>query len=162
MAIIYNHSEEYVNQMYQSINITHPHQLDAEDIAARNGLSLIYMSSSSVRIGNTIVLNEELSEEEQWQQFGHELCHALWHSGNQLGMPVPFKEYQEFKANNFSLYACIPPFMLNRIKLPEYEKDAVWMLMRTFGVTKKFAEKRLQQYKNNLYSQGPFKIHQIS
>ncbi|WP_377277366.1 ImmA/IrrE family metallo-endopeptidase [Planococcus dechangensis] len=150
MTVFYNHSEDYVNHMYQSIIINHPHQLDPEDIAARNGLSLVYMRSSSMRIGDTIVINEDLSEEEQWQQFGHELCHALWHSGNQLHMPVPFRVYQEYKANNFAQYACIPSFMLHNMKLPKYEEIAVLMIQKEFGVSRDFAKKRLDQHLQNL------------
>ena len=150
LTVFYNHSEDYVNHMYQSININHPHQLDPEDIAARNGLSLVYMKAPSMRMGNIIVINEELSEEEQWQQFGHELCHALWHSGNQLRMPVPFRVYQEYKANNFAQYACIPSFMLRNMKLPKNEEIALSIIQREFKVNRTFAKKRLDQYLRNM------------
>ncbi|WP_149865378.1 ImmA/IrrE family metallo-endopeptidase [Bacillus zhangzhouensis] len=33
------------------------------------------------------LINTRLSPQEQWQDFGHELCHALRHEGNQLIMP---------------------------------------------------------------------------
>lgn len=152
MNYTYNWSEEYVNNMYQTIGIHLPHQLDSEEIAARNGLSLLYLPTAAMNFGNAIVLDNRDSEKKQWQAFGHELCHALWHAGGQIAVPVPLQVYQEAKANNFAQYACIPTFMLLNMKLPAYERDAVWMIQETFGVEREFAEKRLHQFLRNLYS----------
>ena len=150
MSYTYNWSEEYINNFYRAIDIYHPHQLDIEEIASRNGLSVAYLSTEPMNIKNVIVLDDRTAAAEQWQDFGHELCHALWHSGNQITMPMPYQVYQENKSNNFAQYACIPSFMLHGMKLPTHEKEAVWMIMETFGVERWFAEKRLQQYLRNL------------
>lgn len=146
----YNWSEEYVNNMYRAIGIHHPHQLDLEDIAARNGLTVFHLPTKAMIIDKAIVLDSRVSAREQWQDFGHELCHALWHAGKQIVVPMPLQVYQEAKANNFAQYACIPTFMLQKMDLPAYERDAVWMIMEKFGVIQDFAEKRLRQYIKNL------------
>ncbi|AQU79768.1 ImmA/IrrE family metallo-endopeptidase [Planococcus faecalis] len=150
MGYTYNASEDYLNNFYRSIGIHSPHQLDLEEIAYRNGLSVLYLPTESMNVKNAIVLDERVTTAEQWQDFGHELCHALWHSGNQITMPMPYQVYQENKSNNFAQYACIPSFMLHNMTLPNNEKEAVCLLMETFGVEHWFAEKRLRQYIQNL------------
>lgn len=152
MNYISNSTEEYVNKMYKSIDIYHPHQLSLEDVAARNGLSVVYSDAHPMSFGNAILLNTNNTYEQQWQAFGHELCHALWHAGGQIAMPMSWEVYQEAKANNFAQYACIPTFMLLNMKLPRYEQEAVWMIMETFNVERDFAEKRLHQFLRNLYN----------
>lgn len=145
-----NWSEDYVNKMYQAIGVHRPHQLDIETISSKNGLSVIYLPRESINIDEVIFLDERLSNAEQWEEFGHELCHALWHAGNQLTLPMPFQVYQEHKSMNFAQYACVPTFMLRDMKLPALEREAVWMIQEEFGVTRAFAEKRLEQYLRNL------------
>lgn len=146
-----NSSEEYVNNMYREIGIHHPHQLALEEIAARNGISVFYLPTEPMNIETAIVLDSRNSEAVQWQDFGHELCHALWHAGRQIAVPMPLEVYQESKANNFAQYICIPTFMLRNMDLPAYERNAVWMIQETFGVEREFAEKRLRQYIKNLF-----------
>jgi Zn-dependent peptidase ImmA (M78 family) len=149
MRPTYNLLEEYIMKMYHSIGIYHPHQLDNEDISSRLGMVLVYMPAKSFNVENLIVLDERNSDTEQWQDFGHELCHALMHIGNQNRMPLPFRLYQEWKASSFSLHACIPTFMLDKMELPESEAKAVNMIHETFGVEYSFAKKRLDQYIRN-------------
>lgn len=146
-----NWSEEYVNNMYRAIGIHHPHQLDIEEIAARNKSSVIYLPNAPMRVENVIILDSRVSDAKRWQDFGHELCHVLWSLGNQITMPMPLEVYQENKSNNFAQYACIPTFMLQNLNMPAYEREAVWMIQEKFGVEREFAEKRLKQYIRNLY-----------
>ncbi|KAA0956675.1 ImmA/IrrE family metallo-endopeptidase [Planococcus sp. ANT_H30] len=150
MSYTYNATEDYLNNFFQSIDIYSPQHLDLEEIAYRTGLSVLYMPTEAMNIKNTIILDERSTDAEQWQDFGHELCHALWHFGNQITMPMPYQVYQENKSNNFAQYACIPSFMLKQITLPDNENEAVWLIMETFGVTRPFAEKRLRQYIQNM------------
>ncbi|MDI2588097.1 ImmA/IrrE family metallo-endopeptidase [Psychrobacillus sp. NEAU-3TGS] len=149
MRYTYNVMEEYVKKMYNSIGIYWPHQLDMESISARLGTTLVYLPYSSMTVGNAILIDDRLTECEQWQDFGHELCHIEWHDGNQRVLPSSFLEYQEFKASNFAYHACVPTFMLERIDLPTNQKKAVWVLQKTFRVNYEFAEKRLHQYLSN-------------
>lgn len=151
MRHTYNWSEEYVNNMYRAIGIHHPHQLDLEEVAARNGLSIFYLPTEPMIIRDAVILDNRTSDSERWQDFGHELCHALWHAGGQIALPMPLQVYQENKANNFAQYACVPSFMLRNLNLPAHEREAIWMIMETFGVEWQFAEKRLRQYFKNLF-----------
>lgn len=150
MTYTYNWSEDYVNNMYQAIGIFKPRQLNIETVSSRNGLAVIYGPRKSMIIDEVIFLDDRLSAAEQWEEFGHELCHALWHAGNQLTLPMPFRVYQEHKSNNFAQYACVPSFMLRELELPKNEREAIWMIQEEFGVTREFAKKRLEQYIRNL------------
>lgn len=152
MLVVYNNVEQYVMQLLQRIDIYHPHQLNAEEIAGRLGLSVAYLQFESACIDGHIFLDSRKDDTEQWEDFGHELCHALWHAGDQAVLPITMREYQEWRANSFALNFCIPSFMLDRLQLPAYEHQAVWMLMEKFGVSKGFAEKRLSLYLRKMYS----------
>lgn len=154
MAYTTNWLEDYINNMYRAIGIHHPHQLDPEDIAARHGLEVVYLPTAPMSFGNAIVLDDRASDKKNWQAFGHELCHAMWHAGGQINMPPPLRSYQETKANNFALYACIPSFMLAKVDWPPYKREAVRMIQETFGVEKDFAERRFNQYASNWFAQN--------
>lgn len=160
--ITYNHLEEYVCRFLHLIDVYSPHQLNLENVHTRLGLQLFYIPHNSMAIDGAVFLDNRKTESEQWEDFAHEICHVIFHAGDQAVLPLPMREYQEWKAENFAQHLCIPTFMLERLNLPAYEKDAVWMIMETFGVTRIFAEKRLRQYVSNLYSQRPLKIHRIS
>lgn len=150
MANTYNNLEEYVRQLLQHIDIYHPHQLNIETVYARLGIGIHYLEQDAMFVFGYIFLDSRKSEALQWQDFGHELCHALWHAGNQALIPLSMREYQEWKAENFAQHFCIPSFMLNDMKLPNYEREAIWMIMECFGVEREFAAKRLQQYLRNI------------
>lgn len=149
MKYTYNLMEEYVKEMYNSIGIYWPHQLDMESIASRLGAILIYLPYGSMTMKNAILIDNRLNECQKWQEFGHELCHVEWHYGNQRVLPPAYIEYQEWKADSFAQHACIPTFMLEQINLPEDEKKAIWKIQEKFRVEHEFAEKRLQQYVGN-------------
>src|SRR5690606_30833464 len=125
MRYIYTTIEEYVHVLYQSIDIISPRQLDAEDIAARLGLSVMYAPLMSFYSNGVINIDDRLSKERQWQDFTHALAHALLHVGNRFHLPPPFVAYQEEQANTFSRHACIPTAMLHNLDLPDHEAAAV-------------------------------------
>ncbi|ANU13501.1 phage-like element PBSX protein [Planococcus halocryophilus Or1] len=149
MANTYNNLEDYITKLLHRIDIFHPHQLTMENIYPRLGLTVYHIPQDSMAIEGIIFLDNRKTDAYQWQDFGHELCHALWHAGDQALIPLSMREYQEWKAENFSQHLCIPTFMLDKMELPNHEKEAVWMIMETFGVERWFAEKRLRQYLSN-------------
>lgn len=146
MLVVYNNVEQYVMQLLNRIDIYHPHQLNAEEITSRLGLTVAYLHFKSACIDGHIFLDSRKDDAEQWEDFGHELCHALWHAGDQAVLPISMTEYQEWRADSFALNLCIPSFMLDQLQLPDYERQAVWILMEKFDVSKAFAERRLELY----------------
>src|SRR5699024_12610101 len=90
-----------------------------------------------------------LTYQQQWQEFGHELCHVLWHAGRQENISDSFCSYQEGQADNFAYHLCIPTFMLCRLKgVSTYE------VMNLFNVEYGFASKRLEMYRNKIIMKG--------
>ncbi|UPW82367.1 ImmA/IrrE family metallo-endopeptidase [Lysinibacillus sp. Ag94] len=149
MNFVYTHLEDYIRELYTEIGVTKPKHLDPRIIAPRLGFIVIYLPCESVSYDNIIYIDSRLSEEEQWQEFCHELGHVLSHSGNQTKTHYLFREYQEWKANNFAFQACVPTFMLNNINLPKNKKEAIITICILFKVDYEFAKKRLDHYLNN-------------
>lgn len=154
MTFVYTHLEDYIYNLYTSIGITNPKQLDPRIIAPLLGITLIYLPYDSTNTGSVIFLDSRLSKEEQWQEFGHESCHATLHSGNQAKSIPLFREYQEWKANSFALHFCVPTFMLNKITLPIDKELAIIKICLLFNVEYDFAEKRLDHYLNNHFPEN--------
>jgi len=121
-------------------------------IAVKLGAEIVY-HRTFFRFDNEIVLAPG-SPEEEWMNFGHEICHFLRHCGNQANLHPLFIELQEWQADNFMYQFCAPTFMLKKMKLPDHEDAAVDMLCKTFCVLPEFARRRLQQYIRNHLQRG--------
>ncbi|MRG86967.1 ImmA/IrrE family metallo-endopeptidase [Salinibacillus xinjiangensis] len=118
-----------------------------EEIARKLNIN-IYYGDSSFRFGNNIVLKKS-SKQKEWQDFGHELCHVLWHEGNQLNMPLPFRDLQEWQSINFAHHFCAPTFMLLELK-----DVNVYNIMETFNVDYCFAKKRMGMFVQRIFNGG--------
>ncbi|MEE3805413.1 ImmA/IrrE family metallo-endopeptidase [Lysinibacillus fusiformis] len=149
------YTEDFIENLYTKIGVSLPHQLDLNDIAYKLGILVYFWENPSqvLFLGTQtyIFLDRDLSPKQLWQDFCHELCHVLLHSGSQEKMPFSWIEYQEWKANNFMLQACIPTFMLNKIIIPDSEDKAILLIQDLFNVEWDTAYKRLEQYKNNRF-----------
>lgn len=135
--------EEYVREFLQRIDIHHPHQLHIENLYTRLGMELYYIPHGSMLVDGIVFLDSRKNDAEQWEDFAHELAHALFHEGDQAQIPAFMRDHQEKQADLFTLHFCIPTFMLEELEL-ESVSHPTWHLMETFGVTREFAEKRLQ------------------
>jgi Zn-dependent peptidase ImmA (M78 family) len=144
--------EDWVQDFYSHHDIYHPHQLDFLEIAARLGLHVHFQKFSSRIYAGEIILDERLTDQEQWQEFTHELCHLYRQYGNQLAMNKQFLSLQEAKAENFSLHFCIPTFMLLRYEIANFldVEAGVPFIAKEFGVTESFARERLRQFKRKI------------
>jgi Zn-dependent peptidase ImmA (M78 family) len=146
--------EQQIKNLYHSLGIYRPDQIDLEDIASKLSIWVhvapFHSKAQKFRGHYSIVLDSRLSEYERWEDFGHELCHVLMHVGNQLKMPKPFKEFQEAKANNFAQHFCVPTFMLLDSGIPCTWNEAVLFIMETYNVSEHFARKRLEHFNNQV------------
>jgi Zn-dependent peptidase ImmA (M78 family) len=153
--------EQQVKDLYHSLRIYRPDQMDLESIAAKLSIwvHVAPFTSKAQRFKGlySIILDSRLSDSEQWEDFGHEVCHVLNHAGNQLQMPKPFKEFQESKANNFALHFCVPTFMILDSGLPYTWNEATLFVMDTYNVTEHFARKRLEHFNKQVIG---FEFHE--
>ncbi|WP_084279249.1 ImmA/IrrE family metallo-endopeptidase [Anoxybacteroides tepidamans] len=142
--------EQYIQDLYQHLSITEPYQLDMIDIAAKLNIWLHFADIRSTAIDRngtySIIIDRRLPRQQQWQDFGHELCHVLRHSGNQIMLPQSMVQLQEAQAANFALHFCAPTFMLLNLELPYTEKEIVYVISETFGVEPFFAKKRWDRF----------------
>ncbi|MES9695670.1 ImmA/IrrE family metallo-endopeptidase [Bacillus toyonensis] len=143
--------EDYIQHLYQSISIIVPEQMDMIEIAKKLNIWLYFAPFGSHAMEKNqltnIIIDNRISQPEQWEDFGHEICHLLLHSGNQLVMHQMFLDYQEAKAKNFAQQFCVPTFMLRKLS-PQQLK--AYIIAEKFNVTLQFAEKRLLHYENQL------------
>jgi len=94
-----------------------------------------------------IILDSRLKPFEQREQFFHELCHILKHVGHQSMLPKAFRELQEWDANNFTMYAALPYFMVK-----QYDFEDPYLIQHLaidFKVSEDLCKKRIEQIKRN-------------
>lgn len=149
----YSYLEDFIKDFFSQMGIHSPSLLDFRVIAKNLGIKVFYWLDSSQALFAKekpfIFLNETLNQQQQWQEFCHELAHVLLHIGDQFYMSPLFREYQEHKANNFMYHACMPTFMLDELQLDDSTPQTVMKLQELFNVEYEFALKRLTQYLNN-------------
>ncbi|UKS24891.1 ImmA/IrrE family metallo-endopeptidase [Paenibacillus sp. HWE-109] len=118
-------------------------------LAAKLNIWVYTMDMSSMAVEKnglfSINVDRRLSAKEQWEDFLHELCHVLRHSGNQMVMPDRYVDWQEQDATNFQLYAAMPLAMLKKLALPEQKNEMIALLSEEFQVTYRLAEARIVQ-----------------
>lgn len=151
--------EQWIEDLYKQHNFMKPSELTIIDVASRLNIWTYFLDSGSQAIERnglySICVDRRLSRAEQWEDFLHELCHVLRHSGNQIHMPNTYTEMQEIEANNFVLYASLPYYMIKELSLPNLNNEAIDLLIETFGVTHILAQRRLEQIQRRVL-QGTF------
>jgi len=150
MTYTHSHLEDYITNLLRSINVQHPHQLNIDTVTSRLEFEVHYLPFDAMYLENYLFLDSRTSKQKQWQDFGHEFCHARLHEGDQALISAMQKDYQEFKADNFAQHFCIPSFMLDQMKFSEYDRNPIVRIQEAFSVEYSFAEKRLHQYIMNL------------
>ncbi|EGQ21126.1 MULTISPECIES: ImmA/IrrE family metallo-endopeptidase [Sporosarcina] len=153
-----SHLEDYIQQKYEELSINLPSQLNKYVIGSRLNIGVYLTSHESEAFywdkRYYIFINRRLNSRQRWQEFGHELCHILRHSGHQSRMPSPLRELQEWQADNFMYHFCVPTFMLRRIRLPPNRQAAAYVIAEMFNVELEFAAERLERYVRKQYTGG--------
>lgn len=148
-----NHIERYIQQFYQSIEINDPLLLTIELIVDHLELEVMYWphSSAIARSSNQyiIFLNDRLSMQQQWQDFGHEMYHFFFDDAQFETLSKDYVTYSESKADYFAYHFCVPTFMLEKLKGVD-----VYDVMRLFNVEFNFALRRLEMFRNKIIGRG--------
>jgi Zn-dependent peptidase ImmA (M78 family) len=147
--------EEYVKNIFINLGICHPQDIDMEAIAKGLNINIHYRESMSqmvcIKGQYHIILNQFDSPVKQWQDFTHELGHALKHVGNQRMLNGLFKGLQEGQANNFMYHFCVPTFMLMEFEFHATKDMTIQKIAESFGVSITFAKKRFEMYERKIY-----------
>lgn len=148
--------EEKAYQLLHRLDILSPEQINLEFIASSQNIEILYCNSKSRTIihpfrldWHQIIINEELSEQEQREKIGHELGHLLIHTGNQFLMTKDFIQMQEQQTQSFAGYLLVPFFMIS--ELPDYSDQAIYYLANRFNVTLQLAKQKYQQLMSRQY-----------
>jgi hypothetical protein len=146
--------EQWIEALYQQHDIVSPEQLQITEISAKLNIWVYFMDMGSMAVEKnglfSVNIDRRLSAKEQWEDFLHELCHILRHSGDQMAMPAPLLNWQEKDAANFQLYAALPFSMIKGLKLPERQGEIIELLAEEFRVTHRLAADRLEQIQRRM------------
>lgn len=144
-----NRTEKFVYQFLNAINISQPYQLGIENISDAINLPVFYWEYGSEAVfyrgKYKIFICDWQTNQQKWQDFGHELCHILSHDGDQKQIPTSFLQMQEHQAEYFSYHLCVPTFMLLQL-----EEISINSIMYQFNVDFEFASKRLSLLQNKI------------
>lgn len=145
-----NKTEHFIHQLMQSLSINAPSDLGIDSISTKINVPVIFWEHGSEAVFYCnrfkIFLNKYDSPQKQWEDFGHESCHVLQHSGTQSKMHRPFLYYQEKQASYFAYHFCVPTFMLDNLK-----EVTIRDIMNLFNVNYDFALRRLEMYQSKFY-----------
>lgn len=151
----YTHTEDFVKQLYDKIGITSSETLNYVTIAQFLHIEVLLWHKQSMALFDDqqpyIMLCNQHTPQQQWQDFCHELCHVLLHEGgSQRKAAHPqWIEYQERKANYFMRHATVPTFMLDN-----YKELSVTSISEHFCVEYDLAFQRLHEYMLNKRFRG--------
>ena len=144
-----NKTEQLIYDFYQSINVSNATSLMIELITERLNMHLLYWNESSAIARHDdryiVFINESINEQQQWQDFGHEMSHYFTDHTRSNLLKESFVDYCETKADYFAYHFCVPTFMLKKIKGVD-----VYDVMELFNVEFDFALRRLEMYSNKV------------
>lgn len=142
--------EEWVSDTFIKADILLPSDIRADNLCRAFGIEYggHYGIAGAKIIGHIpyIAVDSRVDFPEQHEQFLHELGHVLRHYGDQTNMPQSMREYQEWDANLFAMYAAIPFHMIDFSK-----PYTVRSLMKDFTVTENMAIKRIHDIRAKSY-----------
>src|SRR5699024_6171589 len=143
----------FIKGFYGSIGINDPDELSIDCIVNNLCLKLFYWPhSSAIATQNNryvVFINDSINEQQQWQEFGHEVYHYFYDETNYNILNESYATYGESKADYFAYHFCVPTFMLQRLKGVD-----VYDVMYLFNVEFDFALRRLEMYKSRCLLRG--------
>ncbi|GIM46364.1 phage-like element PBSX protein XkdA [Collibacillus ludicampi] len=142
--------ESLVDELLHKLDIQNASQIDLEYIASSLGVGFTYASCKSMAFleKRFVIIDERLQPLEQREDFAHELCHILIHTGSQLNLPDMLIKLQEAQANKMAMHLLVPTRFL--IEVIESGLHHHVTLSYHFRVTPFFMKRRLEIFKQKL------------
>lgn len=155
VVVTLNRTAKCVKKFYGNAGIDTPDSMTMERITDLLEIELILWPFSSEIVEYKgrykVFINENVNEQKQWQEFGHEMKHYFYDKENQKHLENSFQFYQEVKADYFAYHFCVPTFMLYKLG-----NVTVYDVMRIFNVEFDFAIRRIEMFCNNYVMKGDF------
>ncbi|WP_139993650.1 ImmA/IrrE family metallo-endopeptidase [Kurthia sp. Dielmo] len=150
MEFTLNKKEEIIREIYNLAEVSQPSYKNDLHISEILDIEVVFLPfKMKVISGNGVIyMNADVQKEHFREIFAHELCHALWHEGNQTLLKPLWKEYQEWTAESFAAHYCIPTFMLLNFDFDSYatKEHLYFDIAEKFTVSKSFAKKRIDDF----------------
>lgn len=161
-SYVTTHLEDWVTNMYKRLNVHQPKEINPVKIARYFEIYIKqhpYPSRYDVNGRfKAITLDSRSTPREKYEQFYHELCHILRHTGHQTMMPTAYRELQERDANNFMVYAAVPHHMLHFIDFNKPTPLLLRDMSDMFRVTELLCQKRLERIKNRIMQKQSYQL----
>ncbi|MBW7651343.1 ImmA/IrrE family metallo-endopeptidase [Anoxybacillus sp. ST4] len=157
--------EKYVSELYKSIGIIQPYDLDEKTIAEKLDIYVVYTKFRSFcELSDDcklIFLNDSLKFDDlkRREVFFHELGHLLRHCGDQTKLPASFRYLQESQAKRFTAFAAIPHHMLTYIDFTQKRDFIIYEMQETFRITTQVCMERLDYIQNKILNKNTPKIY---
>ncbi|MFS0749562.1 ImmA/IrrE family metallo-endopeptidase [Oceanobacillus sp. 1P07AA] len=139
--------EKITQQLLMKLRVNHPNELNFERITKGLGIKVKYWEFESEIVKrkgkNIIFLNNYSNEITRWQNLVHEIGHLYLHVGRQENLPYEFVQLQEWQANTFMYYFCVPTVMLD-----ELHTITPAEVSRIFNVDYSFSVRRVEMYES--------------
>lgn len=152
--------EQWVSDTFIHAGILYPSDIRADKLCRAFGVEYggHYGIAGAKIIGHVsyIAVDSRIKYPEQHEQFLHELGHILRHYGDQTNMPKSMREYQEWDANLFAMYAAVPFHMIDFSR-----PYTVWSLMNDFTITEAMAAKRIRDIRAKIYWESRRKYEEM-
>ncbi|WP_017795147.1 ImmA/IrrE family metallo-endopeptidase [Oceanobacillus kimchii] len=139
--------EKITQKLLMKLQVNHPEDLNIDRITKGLGIKVKYWEFESELVkkkGRYIIfLNENSNEIKKWLNLIHEVGHLCLHVGRQENLPYEFVQLQEWQANTFTYYFCVPTFMLDELHTVTPAE-----VSRIFNVDYSFSVRRVEMYQN--------------
>ncbi|OEH53157.1 hypothetical protein AQ616_17915 [Oceanobacillus sp. E9] len=139
--------EKITQKLLMKLQVNHPEDLNIDRITQGLGIKVKYWefeSEITKKKGKYIIfLNENSNEVKKWLNLIHEVGHIFLHVGRQENLPFEFVQLQEWQANTFMYYFCVPTFMLEDLRVITPDE-----VSRVFNVDYSFSVRRIEMYQS--------------
>jgi len=148
-------TELWISGLYQQNGILQPKDLTISAVSEIFSVKVSYYDGPVFAEWEEdnyafIFLNRNKSQEEQKNDFFHELCHPLRHVGRQNELPLLFQELQEMQAAQFQLLAAMPVYLVQQVPCQRYWEQYINTLVNKFEQPNRFVQRRIDQIVNKI------------
>lgn len=148
-----NNTERFVEKVYNYMGINDTSEISFDKISHSLNFKILYWPYSSELVCYNgkfkVFINELLTLQQQWQDFGHEMHHYFFDEISYDKLNESYGLYGETKADYFAYHFCVPTFMLMKLK-----GVSVYEVMSIFNVEYEFAMRRLDMHRSKLFERG--------
>lgn len=149
-------TEKWISEKYQENGIRTAADMDMDIIADMFNAAVQLTKTDEPRVlwdddFCLILLDRDAPMEKIRKDFFHEICHPMFHIGNQHLLPVGLMELQENQADALQFYTAMPSYLLREFQGIQTYREYVKTVSDAFMLPPKFVEQRIAQIQRRSY-----------